>query len=97
MGGNLRYVRNVFISYVVCMYVTAPCTVHSMYPQHVSPLQLLCGEECSNAGLLCILLFACSANILHFPVDCPDSICAADMQGRCCWVGLAKLVHNRDV
>ncbi len=48
MGGNLRYVRNAYISYIVCMYVTAPSTVHSMYPQHVGPLQLLSGEECTN-------------------------------------------------
>ncbi len=46
MGGNIRYVWNVFISYAVCMYVTAPSTVHSMYPQHVGPLQLLSGEDC---------------------------------------------------
>ncbi len=50
MGGNLQYVQNVFISYVVCMYVTAPSTVHSVYPQHVGPLQLLSGEECSVYG-----------------------------------------------
>ncbi len=50
MEGNLCYVWNVFISYIVCMYVTAPSTVHSMYPQHVSPLQLLGGEECLVYG-----------------------------------------------
>jgi hypothetical protein len=72
--GQFTICTELVISYIVSMYVTAPSIVHSMYPQHVGPLQLLSGEECSNGGLFCILHFACSANILHVPKDCPDSI-----------------------
>ncbi len=35
-------------SIYVCMLLHPPkYKVHSMYPQHVGPLQLLSGEECS--------------------------------------------------